>query len=63
MTCSSGAVSMSGRPFVHGFEIYLERATLIYDSGGTPLTLLTADGKATQPALPGGGDALSAFSG
>lgn len=61
VTCSSGAVCMSGRPFVHGFEIYLEKASLVYDSGGVPLTLLTADGKATQPALPGGGDPLSAF--
>lgn len=61
VTCSSGAVCMGGRPFVHGFEIYLEKASLIYDSGGTPLTLLTADGKSSQPALPGGGDALSAF--
>jgi predicted dehydrogenase len=61
VTCSSGAVCMSGRPFVHGYEIYLERASLIYDSGGTPLTLLTDDGKATHPELPGGGDPLSAF--
>jgi len=61
VTCSSGAVCMGGRPFVHGYEIYLEKASLIYDSGGTPLTLLTADGKSSQPALPGGGDALSAF--
>ncbi|MBM3980009.1 MAG: Gfo/Idh/MocA family oxidoreductase [Planctomycetes bacterium] len=61
VTCSSGALSMSGRPFVHGYEIFLERATLLYDSGGTPLTLLTADGKATQPALAGGGDPISAF--
>jgi predicted dehydrogenase len=61
VTCSSGALSMSGRPFVHGYEIYLERATLLYDSGGPPLTLLTADGKVTQPALTGGGDPLSAF--
>jgi predicted dehydrogenase len=61
VTCSSGAVCMSGRPFVHGYEIYLERASLIYDSGGTPLTLLTADGKSTQPALTGGGDPLAAF--
>ncbi len=61
VTCSSGAVCMSGRPFVHGYEIYLENASLIYDSGGTPLTLLTADGKSSQPALPGGGDPLSAF--
>jgi predicted dehydrogenase len=61
VTCSSGAICMSGRPFVHGYEIYLERASLIYDSGGTPLTLLTADGKSSQPALPGGGDPLAAF--
>jgi predicted dehydrogenase len=61
VTCSSGAICMGGRPFVHGFEIYLEKASLIYDSGGTPLTLLTADGKSSQPEVPGGGDALSAF--
>jgi len=61
VTCSSGAVSMSGRPFAHGFEIYMEKASLLYDSGGTPLTLLTADGKSTQPELAGGGDPLSAF--
>ncbi|AMV24684.1 1,5-anhydro-D-fructose reductase [Gemmata sp. SH-PL17] len=62
VTCSSGAVSMGGRPFVHGYEIYLEKATLLYDSGGVPLTMLTADGRSTQPELAGGGDALSAFS-
>jgi predicted dehydrogenase len=61
VTCTSGAICMSGRPFVHGYEIYLERASLIYDSGGTPLTLLTADGKSSQPALPGAGDPLAAF--
>jgi predicted dehydrogenase len=61
VTCSSGAVYMSGRPFVHGYEIYLERASLIYDSGGTPLVLLTSDGKSSQPALAGGGDPLAAF--
>src|SRR5262245_46970487 len=61
VTCSSGAGCMKGRPFVHGYEIYLEQASLIYDSGGPPLTLLTADGKSSQPALAGGGDALAAF--
>src|SRR5262249_43247709 len=30
VTCSSGAVCMSGRPFVHGYEIYLEKASLVY---------------------------------
>src|SRR5437588_263315 len=52
---------MGGRPFVHGYEIYLEHASLIYDSGGTPLTLLTADGKSEQPQLSGGGDPIAAF--
>ena len=61
VTCSSGAVCMGGRPFVHGYEIYLEKASLVYDSGGTPLTLLTADGKSSQPQLAGGGDPLAAF--
>ena len=60
VTSSSGAVCMGGRPFVHGYEIYLEKATLIYDAG-VPLTLLTADGRSTQPQLAGGGDPLAAF--
>lgn len=52
---------MPGRPFVHGYEIYLERATLVYDSAGPALTLLTADGQSTQPKLEGGGDPIAAF--
>jgi predicted dehydrogenase len=61
ITCSSGAVAAAGRPFVHGYEIYLERATLAYDSGGTPLTVFTDDGKATQPEVTGSGDPIAAF--
>jgi predicted dehydrogenase len=61
VSCSSGAVAMKGRPFVHGFEIYLEKATLVYDSAGTPLTLLTADGRVKSPKLKGGDDHLSGF--
>ncbi len=61
VTCSSGAVAMAGRPFVHGYEIYLERGTLVYDSGGPSLTLFTTDGKFRQPQLPGGGDPIAAF--
>jgi len=60
VTCSAGAIAASGRPFAHGFEIYLERATLSFDSGGVPLTLFTDDGQATQPKL-GDGDAVVAF--
>ncbi len=61
VTCSSGAVAASGRPFVHGFEIYLEQATLAYDSGGTPLTVFTNDGKSHRPDLADGGDPIAAF--
>jgi predicted dehydrogenase len=62
VSCSSGAVAKKGRPFVHGFEIYLEKATLAYDSAGTPLTVFSADGKAKAAKLKGGhGDPVSAF--
>lgn len=61
VTCSSGAVAAAGRPFVHGYEIYLERATLAYDSGGTPLTVFTDDGQAAQPEVTGSGDPIAAF--
>jgi hypothetical protein len=61
VSCSSGAIAQKGRPFVHGYEIYLERATLVYESGTAPLTVLTADGKAKQPKLKGGAEATSGF--
>ena len=61
VTCSSGAVAMSGRQFVHGYEIYFKKATLVYESGTCPLTLLTSDGKSSHPELLGGGDPISAF--
>jgi predicted dehydrogenase len=61
ISCSSGAVAQKGREFVHGFELYLEKATLAFDSGGTPLTVFTPDGKAKQPKIKGGGDPTAAF--
>jgi predicted dehydrogenase len=61
ISCSSGAVAMSGRPFVHAFEIYLENATLEYESGTMPLTLFTGEVKAKQPRLRGTTDPLAAF--
>jgi len=61
ITCSSGAVAQPARMFVHGYELYLEKATLLYESGATPLTVLTADGKLKQPRLKGGTEATSAF--
>ncbi len=56
LSCSSGAVAMSGRPFVHGYELYLEKATLAYSSGGPPLTLYAPDGKSGQPDLGAAGE-------
>jgi predicted dehydrogenase len=61
ISCSSGAVAMSGRPFVHGFEIYLENATLQYEGGSTPLTVFAGKAKAKQPRLRGSADPLDAF--
>jgi predicted dehydrogenase len=61
VSCSSGALAQKGRPFVHGYEIYLEQATLVYESGSCPLTVLMVDGKMEQPSLEGGGDATTAF--
>ncbi|MBI2803523.1 MAG: Gfo/Idh/MocA family oxidoreductase [Planctomycetes bacterium] len=61
ITCSSGAVAMKGRPFVHGYEIYLEKATLVYESGTCPLTVLHADGTNEKPKIAGGDDATAAF--
>ena len=59
VSCSSGAVAMKGRPFVHGYEIYLEKATLAFDAG-SPLTLLTEDGGKEYPPLTGD-DPLGGF--
>ena len=64
----SGSLSQSGRPFTHGFEFYLERATLAFEFanlGGqghvaTPLSVILPDGTVAQPAL-GSGDPIDAF--
>jgi len=65
----SGALSQSGRPFAHGFEFYLERATLSFEFanlGGqghlaTPLSVILPDGSVDRPDLPGSGDPVDAF--
>lgn len=68
VTAASGVINQQGRAFSHGFEIYFERATLLYDFsviGGEPtlsmpLTVLDARGKTSQPKL-GSGDPVDAF--
>src|SRR5262249_37400240 len=61
LSCSSGALAKKGREFVHGYELYLEKATLLYESGSQPLTVLTEDGKSKQPRLKGSTEATAAF--
>ena len=65
----SGALGQSGRPFAHGFEFYLEGATLSYEFANlagqghlaTPLSVILADGTVERPDLPGSGDPVDAF--
>lgn len=69
VSCISGGISSKGMAFSHGFEIYLEKATLLYDFstlGGEPvlscpLTVATHNGKAQQPVLKGGTEWCAAF--
>lgn len=65
---TSGTIDQQGRPFTHGFEIHLEKATLAFEFaviGGAarylcePM-LLDERGKVQRPKLPGG-DPVDAF--
>jgi predicted dehydrogenase len=57
LTATSGVVNQQGRSFTHAFEIYLEQATLMYDSAviagqavsQVPLTVLGPKGKVLRP--------------
>jgi predicted dehydrogenase len=60
VTCTSGALAMSARPFVHGYELYLEKATLVYESGVMPLTRITSQLVERAP-LPEAGSETAAF--
>lgn len=61
ISCSSGAVAQKAREFTHGYEIYLEKATLAYEIGSMPLTVLKADGTSEKPTLAGGDDPIGSF--
>jgi predicted dehydrogenase len=64
----SGALSQAGRPFAHGFELYLERATIAFEFANLagqahvamPLSLILPDGRVERPEL-GSGDPVDAF--
>ncbi|MEO6809757.1 MAG: Gfo/Idh/MocA family oxidoreductase, partial [Isosphaeraceae bacterium] len=63
----SGAISQSGRPFAHSFDLYLERATLSFafaslagEGQANPLAVILPDGSVERPEL-GSGDPIEAF--
>jgi predicted dehydrogenase len=68
VSCISGALSQSGRPFTHGFELYFDRATLSFEFanlGGRghvaiPLSVILPDGTVERPEL-GSGDPVDGF--
>ena len=68
VTAASGAIDQQGRSFTHGFEIYLEKAALLYDFAvidsqpelSMPVTLLLNNGKVERPKLDGS-DAIAPF--
>ena len=68
VTASCGALMQQGRPFTHAFEIYLEKATMMFDfasigkniTAGVPLTVMTNSGRVIQPKL-GSGNPVDSF--
>ncbi len=59
VTAASGVIYQQGRPFTHGYEIYLEKATLLFEAGTIddkpetimPVTVLSEDGKVMRPKM------------
>ena len=67
VSCTSGVVHQQGRPFNHGFEIHMEKATLQFEfaaleSGAEamPLKILKSDGSIEYPEI-GDSDPVHAF--
>jgi predicted dehydrogenase len=68
VSCVSGALSQAGRPFTHGFELDLDKATLAFEFanlGGQghvamPLSVILPDGTVERPEL-GAGDPVDGF--
>ena len=69
VSCLAGALSQAGRSFTHGFEFYLDRATVAFEFASyagqghlaIPLSVIHADGTVDQPGLAGSGDPIDAF--
>jgi len=69
VTCVSGGIAAKGLQFAHGYELYFENATILFDAGtlagewvvSRPLSVITNDGKMTHPELGGTGKWCAAF--
>ena len=69
LTCVSGGIAASGLQFAHGFELFFENATLLFQAGtcggkwtvDRPLTLVLNDGTLTTPDLPDNDSWCAAF--
>ena len=69
VTATSGTIEQQGRPFDHGFEIHLQKATLLFQFAVIgndakylcPPTLLDDRGKAKPAKMPAGDPMLNAF--
>lgn len=67
VSATSGVINQQGRPFTHGFEIHLERATLHYEFAAItdeaelmPLKIFDDQEQVIRPELPAG-DEIDAF--
>ncbi len=67
VSATCGIIPQQGRPFTHGFEIHLEKATLHFEFAAftdhpesMPLKVLTSSGKVLRPDL-GDGNPVRAF--
>ncbi len=68
VSCVSGALSQNARPFTHGFELYLDHATIAFQFANLagqghvamPLSVILPDGSVERPEL-GGGDPVDGF--
>ncbi len=68
VSCTSGAISQAGRPFAHGFELYFEGATVVFEFANLagvphvtmPLSVILPHGTVERPTL-GSGDPIDAF--
>ena len=69
VTAVSGGIAASGLAFGHGFELFFEDATVLYDAGtyggewvvNRPLSLVTNDGQATAVELSASDKWCAAF--